>query len=224
MAVEETNAAHAEPAGFFAELERRSSALSPAVNTGFKRDRWLWLAIGVGMIVMLLPLGRMISGPLAGWLKVAAIVVEAACLGVLYYRQIRDIAPDFIDSKRKFAVEMDEHFAERNAVVAWIRRLPAVELAARLAYVDVRLDVLTSRGALVFGAVDRLGVLPVLVGLFLQLQALKSVSYPILLFGILIVALYCMALWLSRYRLLLENFKRLLLSAQDAPALTGPAE
>lgn len=198
---------------FFQQLEKRLVVLSPPVQLGIKRDRWLIGTVCLGLALAFLPWKRVMAPDVAVWLTLSGTVLQLVGAVLIAWRQVRDVVPDFVDSKQKFAAEMDEHFAQREEILAWLRSMPATTRQAKLAYVEARLDSLRSRYPLVFGAVDRLGVLPVLVGVFIQYQALKSVSGPGMLLGLAIVALYMMALWMVRFRIQLENYVRLLRSA-----------
>lgn len=200
--------------GFFEQLERRAVALSPPVAWGFRRDWWWLLVMAVGIVLAVLPLNGMVRVPWVRWHPVVGLGLQLLGLGMFTWRQLKDVAPDFIDAKRKFAVDMDEHFLRREAVLAWLRSFASAERAMRLAYVDARLDALRSRYAVVFGAVDKLGVLPVAVAVLVQFLAIQSISPLVLWMGIGIAILYAMALWLSRFRLQLEGYARLLRAAE----------
>lgn len=201
---------------FFQRLEQRLALLSPPVQLGIKRDRWLIGMVCFGLIMAFLPWKRVMTPDVAIWLTLSGTVLQLIGAVLIASRQVRDVVPDFVDSKQKFAAEMDAHFLQREEVLAWIRSVPVAVRQPRLAYVEARLDSLRSRYHLVFGAVDRLGILPVLVGALIQYQALKSVSGPVMLLGLAIVALYVMSLWMARFRLQLESYIRMLRSADPA--------
>lgn len=194
----------------FAELEQRVSALEPRSSLKLGRDRWLLLAVFVGIVLvftsMLWPAG---SFP---WVSIAGFVLELCALAVIAYRQIGDVVPDFVDSKRKYASELDKHFEGYEETRHWLRTLPRDVLKARLNYLESRRQSLGERYPVLFGAVDRLGLLPVLAAVFLQIQALKDVSLLMGIFAIFVIALYGMALWMSRFRFQLDSYVRLLKS------------
>lgn len=199
--------------GLFASLERRTVDALPARDLGLQRDRW-WLGfIALGVLLALLPLERLTGWPAMRWLQVVGLALQLVGLCVFSWRQARDVLPDFVDAKRKFAEDMDSHFARRESVLQWLRSVPAVELEARTAYVEDRLEALRSRYILIFGAVDKLGVLPVFGGVFVQLRGLMSMSFGLVLAGAGIGLLYAMALWVSRFRLQMEGYIRLMRAA-----------
>ncbi|MBG9791013.1 hypothetical protein ABD76_00045 [Paenibacillus dendritiformis] len=200
---------------FFKSLERFERKLSPRTNQGLKRDSWLLLVIATGFVISLLPFGATFSPEFRLASALTGLCLQAGALGVFSYRQLRDTVPDFIDARRKFAVELDQYFADREEVLVWLGSVPGAVREARLSYVEARLDSLRSRYALVFGAVDKLGLLPVLVGVFVQIRATGSLSLPSMIFGILIVVLYAMSLWITQYRLQLEAYGRLIRAAGE---------
>jgi hypothetical protein len=199
--------------GFFAALERHSVELSPASDMGLQRDRW-WLGlIAAGVLLALLPLVQLTGWSWARWLPLIGLVMQMIGLGVFSWRQTRHVLPEFVDAKQKFAKDMDAHFMRRERVLQWLRSIPVGELEARVAYVDGRLEALRSRYLLLFGAVDRLGVLPMVVGVFIQFQGLRSVTFWLVLAGASVGVFYAMGLWISRFRLQMEGYSRLMRAA-----------
>lgn len=202
-------------AGLFATLERFERELSPPADTGFKRDRWWVLTTAVGMLLAFTAFTGLFGETLRAWLSLAGVGMQLVGLMVISYRQARDIVPDFIDSRRKYADELDQHFAAREEILAWLRSLPASTRHARLRYVESRLETMRSRYALAFGVVEKLGFLPVLAGVYVQVQAQQSVSLLTMTLGVFIAALYAMSLWIMGYRLQLESYARLMRAAED---------
>lgn len=201
--------------GFFVALERYEQELSAPVNIGLRRDAW-WIALAVlGMLLVFAPFTAMFGRSTQVWLTLVGLVLQLLGFVVVGFRQTRDIVPDFIDAKRKYAAELDEHFAARERVLAWLRTFPRTARIQRLKYVEARLESMRARYALIFGAVEKLGLLPILVGVFVQIQAWKSASQLTMIFGVFIAALYFMSLWMAGYRLQLESYARLIRAAQE---------
>ena len=192
--------------------------LSPPVQLGFKRDAWLFVLIIVGVALTLFPWQRVTASDWVFWLTWFGLASQLAGFIVMAYRQARDVLPEFKDASRKFAMELDEHFAERERILAWLRSIPAEVRQPRRAYVEIRLETLRGRYPVLFGAVDRLGVLPVLVAVFIQYQALQSVSGVAMFLGLAIVVLYLMSLWMIRFRTQLETYVRVLRAADESLA------
>jgi hypothetical protein len=197
---------------FFTELERRLAEWEPKDVYKLRRDRWVALIMLLG-VALTVPSILGAKHEVVGWLTLVGIVLELCGLGVLAYRQIRDVAPEFVDAKRKFAVELDAHFIQYQALLQWLRAQSVGEVRRRLAYVESRLDAMSLRYPIVFGAVDKLGLLPLLAGIFVQVQAINRVSPLIAIFAIAIFMLYGMALWMARYRLQMQAYARVLSAA-----------
>lgn len=195
---------------FFQELERRMESLSPRTNFGITRDRWLILAAAIGGVLAFIPWTRLTEPDAAILLTLSGLALQLIGVSLLAYRQARDVLPDFRDAKRKFAVELDDYFMGREHVLGWLRTLPSEVRHSRLAYVAARQAALQARFALAFGAVDKLGVLPVFVGVFVQAQGLATLSWPAKVLIVGITMLYLMALWTVGYRAQLEGYERIL--------------
>jgi hypothetical protein len=193
----------------FTALEERLARAEPKDTFKLGRDRWVIVVVLAG-VAMTLPSIFGAKDDWIAWLTVAGMVLELCGVGVLAYRQIRDTAPEFVDAKRKFAIELDNQFLEYQRLLDWLRSLPLPERNRRLAYIESRLESMSLRYPIVFGAVDKLGFLPLLAGIFVQVQAVKTVSAMTGLLALFILALYGMALWMTRFRLQMQSYARLL--------------
>lgn len=196
--------------GVFASLEKRLSNLEPKVSLGLGRDRWILAIMVLGLAMV--STSKLWDSGLFPWLSIGGLVLELCAFGVFTYRQFRDLVPEFVDAKRKYARELDCHFDRYEDVRSWLRTLPPDVVEKRLNYLETRLESVGQRFPIFFGATDRLGVLPVLVGVFIQLAALNDVSPLMGFFAAFVIILYCMALWMSRFRLQLQGYVRLLKS------------
>lgn len=189
--------------------------LSPPVDLGIRRDRLLIVVAAIGSLLAIIPWKRFIEPDMAVWISVVGLVLQLIGVTLLAYRQARDVVPEFRDSKSKFAVELDKHFMSREHLLTWLRTLSPDMRQARHRYVTARLASVQSRHAIAFGAVDKLGVLPALVGLFVQVQGIASLSSSAKLLGIAIMALYLMSLWMAGFREQLEGYERVLQAADE---------
>lgn len=201
--------------GMYEEIEVRLAALEPKDALKIRRDSWVLGVMLVGM-AMTVP---SILGAKGGWLtylSAIGVVLELCALGVFTFRHARDFVPEFIDAKRKYAVELDSYFVEFEEIRKWLQSLEPKVRARRLAYIESRLESLEQRYQIAFGAADKLGFLPALIGLFLQLQAITELSVATGVVGLIVVALYGMALWIAGFRLQLQTYARLLKAAENA--------
>jgi len=206
---------------FFQELEQRMEPLAPPVNLELKRDRWLVGFTALGVLMVLVPWKSFADQSVAFGLTMVGVVLEWIGAALLGYRQVRDVLPEFVNAKKTFASELDLSFGQRERVLKWLRALPLEARQARLAYTTARLESLRSRFAVVFGVADKLGVLPVLVALFFQLQSLSSPTLLAKLLVTAIVILYMMSLWIGGYRTQLEGYERILRAADVTHDKTG---
>lgn len=198
----------------FAELEERLARLEPKDVANLKRDRWPVGVMFGGVAMTLLPVLFGLQSELINWITVVGLVLELCGLGVFTYRQIRDLVPDFIDSKRKFSIELDSKLLDHEDLLVWLRTLPSQERSRRIAYLDYRLESMAQRYQIMFGAVDKLGILSLIAALFVQMQAIKSVSMLTAFFAFVMFFLYGMAMWLVRFRLQMQRYVRLLREAE----------
>ncbi len=196
----------------FTELERRLLVNEPKDALNLRRDRGL-LLVAVAGILMTVPF-------YAGWkeawssvLAIVGIVLELCGMVLLTIRQVRDVLPDFVDARRNYAIAMDREFVQHEDVLAWLRGIPAHERERRLRYLESRLERFADRYPLLFGAVDKLGALPLLAAVFLQAQALQTISGLMAVFGVALIILYGMAMWMTRFRLRLLTWRQWLKAA-----------
>jgi len=197
----------------FQALEGRLAALEPKDVLKVVRDRWVVVVMLFGM-AMTLPSILGAKGHWIDWLTLVGVAIELCAVVVLTYRQMRDVVPDFVDAKRKFAIELDCHFVEYEKIRRWLQSLPSGDRVRWVAYIESRLESMGQRYPIMFGPTDKLGVLPVLFGLFLQLQAIKTVSMVTGILGVMVLIFYGMALWMTRFRLQLQSYVRLLRAAE----------
>lgn len=94
------------------------------------------------------------------WLFVVAFLASNARQAWLGYRHQHET----------FARELDQQLVQYNIIVDGIRRYPLPVIATYLRYVRDRKSVFVYRHGLISGGMDKLGILPVLVAMYLQLK------------------------------------------------------
>lgn len=193
----------------FSEMEERLTGGEATGTLKLRRDRWPSIVMLMG-VVMTTPAMLGLKGDWVIWVVLAGLALELCGFVVLISRQIRDIAPEFKDAKRKFAVELDAKFIQHQHLLTWLRSLPKPERDRRLAYLDSRIESMSSRYPILFGSVDKLGVLPILVAGFIQWHAIQKVSFATGALAFVIFVFYGMALWMVRFRLQMQTYERLL--------------
>lgn len=138
-------------------------------------ERWsFWIGFGMA--------GVGLASPLLGrWLPVSQIAVLAAIclaaeligLGVSLSLMLKRTWPLLIRFRRAHASDMDVDYAKWQSVVAELRRFPIKERAAHLRFLISLRQRMGERVGLAFGGVQRLGVFPVLIALYLQFRNWK---------------------------------------------------
>lgn len=164
-----------ETALTFAWLCNRVQKFATATNGSLptRLERWaFWtgvLSAGVGLIV---------GASWVHWLPLVAalqilkvlLAIEIAGLLISMYLMVRRESPQFIRSRQVHADEMDLEFAEWRELVEELRRFPAAQRETRLRFVQALRVSLDGRMGLVFGGVQRLGIFPLLIALYLQFR------------------------------------------------------
>lgn len=143
------------------------------------------------------------------------LAVEVAGGAYLLFLQLRSMKIGRL--RQEFASELDFDFAAQLAIVAWLRSHDARELSDKLRFVRVRVDSITRKLGVLLGSVEKLGMLPVVVAVYLQFRDIKLAWPPTLnlaefLLGLLVMGLYAagilgisLRLRLNLYEILLEE-------------------
>ncbi|MFC4726906.1 hypothetical protein [Coralloluteibacterium thermophilus] len=160
----------------FVDLDAKLAALAArqggAASPRAASKRWeahFLLTAAVGVAIALIG-AQLLSGTLGLTVALLGIAVEFA--GVLGFGTVvlRQEIPKLRRPREDFARGLDADRAEFERLVAWLRAFPADEIARSLRYLRVRQDSLHQRTGLLTGGVERLGVLPILIALYLQFK------------------------------------------------------
>ncbi|HET6434260.1 MAG TPA: hypothetical protein VFG18_00895 [Xanthomonadaceae bacterium] len=132
-------------------------------------ERWSFaiglLGAGLGLL-----LGALLGNELGLWAARVGLMVECAGFGVSIGMLVAREWHTFRHAKRAFARELDGDFQKYRTYVMELCRYPAMERARLLRYIRGRRQVMRHRLGLFSGGIERLGVLPVLVVLYLQFR------------------------------------------------------
>lgn len=195
----------------FGALESRLTALQPQDPAKVRRDWWLYVGVLLGFLITVAAKHL----PATFWVSLSGIALEFSCFGVLAVRQAQLIVPDFIDSKRKFAAELDQDFRDLEEIRDWLRQVPIQTRRKLLIFAEERVRNFEKRFPLFFGPVEKLGALPLLAALFLQWRAITSVTIWDAVFGFGLLGLYTMAFWLAGLRFRLDRYAQILRSIEE---------
>lgn len=153
------------------------------------------------------------------------IVLVGFCVeivGVIVYavsgflRIKRDIQFD----DRSGAQDLDRDYLGYEQIVSWLRQFPRDALESRLVFTSNRTDSWQRGTSLVMGGVEKLGILPVIVALYLQFKDTTRLWPPDItivggFFALLIIGIYVIGMWAVSRRLQVARFERLLKMALD---------
>ena len=97
---------------------------------------------------------------------IAECVFFLVCLILLVRRNWRT----FVRARRTYSQELDQDYSVFRSYVAWLRRFSHEEIRRRLRYVELRRNSMVYRMGLFTGGMEKLGVVPVLIVLYLQFK------------------------------------------------------
>lgn len=156
----------------FALLEEKVSQFAQAINHDERAgplERWSFalglFAGGIGSLAGVLlgnRLGLWIAG-LALASEIAGFVIGAICM-------MRREWKTFHRSHEVFSKSLDHDFREYRALVEWVNSYPRDEIARRLRYLRDRKASLVYRSGLYSGGMERYGLLPLIVVLYIQFK------------------------------------------------------
>jgi hypothetical protein len=189
-------------------------------NPAGRMERWSFyvalLAAGVGVLI-----GPLIGGKIGSWVTVAGLLVEFAGLILCLALKLKREWATFAKARRTYAKELEHDYRLYRGYVSWVRGFPDEEVARRLRYIRDRKGSMTYRLGLFTGGIERLGILPLIVALYLQFKdwefgdwdALSSVNMlgGLLLWGLLIG--YLASWWLIGLRTRMDSYEALLAEA-----------
>ncbi|WP_380732644.1 hypothetical protein [Sinimarinibacterium flocculans] len=118
------------------------------------------------------------------------------------------------------AQDLDRDYLGYEQIVFWLRRFPRDALESRLVFTSNRTESWQRGTSLVMGGVEKLGILPVIVALYLQFKDTSRIWPPDItvaggLFALLIIGIYVIGMWAVSRRLQVARFERLLKVALD---------
>jgi hypothetical protein len=114
--------------------------------------------------------GLLLGNQLGLHLLQLGLVLELLFVAAFLVGNARQAWLGYRDQHETFARELDQQLVQYNIVVDAIRRYPFPVIATHLRYVRDRKSTFIYRHGLVSGGMDKLGILPVLVAMYLQLK------------------------------------------------------
>ena len=207
----------------FAWLEERiSEHVQDADDTATSRfERYAFAAvIVVGGFAILAYLW--LRNPLGQEILQIGVLLQWACAVIVIVRVVCRTWQAYKHQYADFAKHLDSFYLRYRKVVDALRDCPAPELARSLRYVRDRKMALTYRHTLLSGGMDKIGILPLLALLYLQLKDWSVgnwkdlISRVHLVGGILLwmlLFMYFVAWWGARIKGRLDVYEALLTEA-----------
>jgi hypothetical protein len=207
-----------EPALTFAEIHRRFSVIPDGPAAILNTPGWLnvFIAIGTAGIALGLAPSVMIlwMQPQAWMAQVARAGLVIAILGYAlpFARSILVFVITVGHWKRDQAEQLDHDLGHIRALIGWIASHPPQRITELLDYTRQRRVAITERLALL-GGVEKLGLLPILVGFALHVRAVVETAriHPWEgLLGVLLVLIYAITFIATLMRERLGMYERIL--------------
>lgn len=200
----------------FADLEKQISSHLPDYE-----DDTSAKGLDVGFVLMLASFAfGLVFAFILKWKLLAIFSLTLELIGAIWsvVSMVRRELPAIRNQKEDFANALDFHYSEIQTIVEWLRSFPPADIEAKLAYVRDRQEVLQQRFALLFGSIDRVGLLTVVAALYLQFKDFRwhwplNISAIPALCGLALLLLYAIAMWTSSLKLRLSLYERLLRQA-----------
>jgi len=133
-----------------------------------------WIGFGMaGLGLAASGLLRWVSPVAVLYITGICLVAELAGIGLSLGLMLRRTLPKLMRFRQVHAVEIDADFDKWQELIAELRRFPHSEREQRLRFVAALSSRMDQRLGLAYGSVQRLGIFPVLLALYLQLRNWK---------------------------------------------------
>jgi hypothetical protein len=201
----------------FAALDARIEALPeyPPDQTIFPKKAQWGFAMGViGGLFALLCVKLLPSNAIYTTVLVAiGVVVETIGVILAAFSQKPKKWPTFANERRDFAERLDFNLPDHLALVEWLRTFPLDQRETLSEFISYRHDRMKEKLPMLTGSIEKLGALPIVIALYLQLKNMHWPPHPSWLEIFLIVVLV-LGYWLSMMqisvRLRLQLYETLL--------------
>lgn len=204
----------------FRELDERLDALPqhPCVSTQVsKRTQWAYV-IGLSawaggiLAAKLFPTNALYTVAIA----LTMLITEIVVLGVAIIPKRPWKMPGFQSERREYAEQLDHEMPGHLPLVEWLSRFPREQLETLADYATLRHERMKDKLPLPTGSIEKLGALPVLIALFIQLKDLRwppQASLPEVILCFALATCYWMSLLQLNLRFRVQLHEALLSSA-----------
>jgi len=132
-------------------------------------ERWS-LIVGIAGAGLAMLLGSVLSGQAGVVVTQLGLAVELLGLGTSLCLQIRREWRQFREARHEHAREIEDGYTQYQQLVQQVRAFPLEQRRRRLRYIRDRRTTMHERLGLFTGGMERLGILPLLVALYLQFK------------------------------------------------------
>ena len=183
-------------------------------------ERWS-LIVGITGAGLAMLLGSVLSGNAGVVVTLLGLTVELLGLGISLCLRIRREWRQFREARREHAREIEEGYTQYQQLVQQVRAFPLEQRRRRLRYIRDRRTTMHERLGLFTGGMERLGVLPLLVALYLQFKdwrwgnwnTFASVTLVQGLLAFAIFLAYALSWYLINLRVRVQAYELLLAEA-----------
>lgn len=190
----------------FSALERRIEEIPEHASYQVLSNRRAQWGTGIGIAACLLGLIiiKLFPANLTTLIVASVLLaVEIIALAIALVADLPSLNLRPSKERREFSEILDFDMPHHVRLVEWLKRFPRERLALMSAYSEHRLDRMRSKLPLLTGSIEKLGALPLLAGLFLQL---KDLQWPLQLHWpqILLIAFLMLCYWTGLLQLSLR--------------------
>lgn len=212
------------PALSFSALEEKVSLYLPddAEPLIDREDRIATAATAISVLFVTIGTALKPSGITVG-VVFLALFIELVSFGFVLRAKLRKEIPKILNRRSIFAGELDQTVRGFANIVTWLKTHSQQELEEKLYYSRKRLEALVNRGGFIFGGLERLGFLPVVVALYLQFKDTIWTWPPELkvnqgFLGLAVFVIYLVGLYFISIKWQLESYIRYLeMATKSAP-------
>ncbi|QNH18556.1 hypothetical protein HEP74_03728 [Xanthomonas sp. SS] len=191
-------------------------------------ERWSFaialLGAGVGMLF-----GTLLDGKAALYWAIGGLTVELTGVMTSFVLAFKRELPGFRRPYASHADEMEKEFHYYHAIVAALRTFPLEERRRRETFMRDRRTNMHDRLGLFTGGMERLGIMPVLLALYLQLKDWRWGDWGVLgkitmmqgILAFLLMFAYAMSWHLIRLRIRVQSYEQLLAEANRQDGAAG---
>lgn len=183
-------------------------------------ERWSF-AIGLMGAAVGMVFGTLLEGKAAFYWAATGLAVELIGFLVSVVLFVKRELPSFRRPYTEHANQMEQEFHQYHAIVAALRTFPLEQRRRREAFMRDRRINMHERLGLFTGGMEKLGIMPVLLALYLQLKDWRWGDWTVLgkitmmqgVFAFLLLFAYGMSWHLIRLRVRVQSYEQLLAEA-----------